>query len=152
MRRRRRVRRRRHMRRRIALEVRRVRLRRAVVRGMAIMSMVIASLGGMLAGTAVVGSIRTVSSVAQAAIDLAQVVVAPGAVLAVVFVIAIADSILAVAILLLPAVIVANVARVNREISDAIVHPASALVDFIRVHALQPRDLIRQFGGEDSLL
>jgi hypothetical protein len=96
---------------------------------------VTAKLGGMMIARAVVlGCIVALTPVVQAAI------VVPGVVLAVVFVIAIADSILAVASLLL---IVAKVARVNREINDAIVHPTGALVDFIRIHALQPRDLIR---------
>jgi hypothetical protein len=68
-------------------------------------------------------------------------VVVPGAVLAVVFVMAMADSILTVAILLL---IVGNAVRGHMKgVIIAMVHPARALVDFIGVHALEPRDFIR---------
>jgi hypothetical protein len=109
----------------------------------------------------VVIATRGVSSVAQAAIVPPRVVVPPVAVLAVVFVMAVADALLAGKIELLrvcatasrnSAIIDRNAAIIDLIVSQAIqIHPAGALGDFIRLHALQPRDLVCQFVAGDSL-
>jgi hypothetical protein len=92
-----------------------------------------------------------VSPVALAAIDL-DARRGRAVVPAVVFVIAITDSILTVKIDSLRVLSIRVKVSRNNPIIDLVVHPTGALVDFIRIHALQPRDLIRQLGAEDSLL